>query len=162
MSAAINLGHIDDAALRFLLGNRCFTKAICAIGTTASTVKTTTNTVQYSIDGQIYEKAAANDLFVFTDTTVQPVATTAFYALCLDSAGTATVVNGTPVLTSKITAGTEKAYFPEVPGNVCIIGGVKVVTDATHTFTPGTTLLSAAGITDEYFNFSCIPINGYA
>ena len=29
MSAAINLGHIDDAALRFLLGNRCFTKAIC-------------------------------------------------------------------------------------------------------------------------------------
>lgn len=160
--SAINLGHIDDAALRFLLGNRCFTKAICAIGSNAAKVKTTTNTVQYCIDGQLYEKAATDDLFVFTDTAVQPVSTTAFYALCLDAAGAATVVNGTPVLTAAITAGTDKAVFPLVGLDVCIIGGVKVVTDSTHTFTPGTTELSAAGITDTYYNFSCIPITGYA
>lgn len=160
--SAICLGDLDHRALRVLLGNRCFTKAICAIGTTATKVKTTTNTVQYCIDGQIYEKSATDDLFVFSDVTVQPVSTTCFYALCLDASGTATIVNGTPVLTASITAGTEFAYFPEVPDSVCVIGGVKVDTDSTHTFTPGTTALSAAGITDTYYNFSCIPVEAYA
>ena len=160
--SAICLGDLSHRALRVLLGNRCFTKAICAIGSNAAKIKTTTNTVQYSIDGQIYEKAATDDLFVFTDTAVQPVSTTCFYALCLDASGTASIVNGTPVLTASITAGTEFAYFPEVADTLCVVGGVKVVTDSTHTFTPGTTALSAAGITDEYFNFSCIPVAGYA
>ena len=80
----------------------------------------------------------------------------------VDAAGTPSIINGTPVLTASITAGTAKALFPEVPSTQCIIGGIKVETDSTHTFTPATTELSAAGITDTYYNLSCVPINGYA
>lgn len=162
MNPAINLGNIADAALRSLLGNRCFTKAICATGSNAAKIKTTTNTAQYCIDGQLYEKAATDDLFVFTTLTVQPVSTTAFYALCLDKDGNASIVNGTPVLTASITAGVAKALLPEVDSTLCIVGGAKVVTDSTHTFTPATTELTAAGITTTYFNFSCVPTAGYA
>lgn len=160
--SAICLGDVFTEALRTLLGNRCFTKAICAIGSNAAKIKTTTNTVQYCIDGQLYEKAATDDLFVFTDLTIQPVSTTCFYALCLDASGAASIVNGEPVLTALITAGTAVALFPKVPSTVCVVGGVKVITDSTHTFTPATTELSAAGITDEYYNFSCIPTAGKA
>jgi hypothetical protein len=160
--SAICLGDVFTKVLRTLLGNRCFTKAICAIGSTATKIKTTTNTVQYCIDGQLYEKSATDDLFVFSDVSVQPVSTTCFYALCLNAAGDASVVNGEPVSTAAITAGTSKALFPEVPETVCVVGGVKVETDSTHTFTPGSTALSAAGITDTYYNFSCIPTAGLA
>ena len=83
-------------------------------------------------------------------------------AVVVDAAGTPSIINGTPVLTASITAGTDKALFPEIPSTKCIIGGVKVVTDSTHTFIPGTTELSAAGITDTYFNLSCVPVAGYA
>lgn len=161
--AAICLGNIYDAALRNLLGNRCFGKALLAISGTATAVKTVTNTITYCIDGQLYE-LAPTDPIAFTDLTVQPVATTAFYAVAVDAAGTPKIYNGTPVLTSKITAGTEKALFPDVPSTHAVIGGIKITTDATHTFNPGpgNTELSAAGITDEYFNFSCIPVAGYA
>lgn len=158
---ATNLGHIKDAALRNLLGNRCFGKGLLAISATATDVKTVTNTISYCVDGQIYELAPTDNI-TFTDVTVQPVSTTAFYAVAVDAAGTPVIYNGTPVLTAKITAGTDKAQFPEVPLTHTVIGGVKVVTDSTHTFTPGTTELSAAGITDTYFNFSCIPVTGYA
>jgi hypothetical protein len=37
------------------------------------------------------------------------------------------------------------------PDTMAIIGSALVATDATHTFTPGTTLLGAAGITTTYF-----------
>ena len=66
-----------------------------------------------------------------------------------------------PKVGAAITAGTAAAMLPEIPDTTCLIGGVKVITDATHTFTPATTELSAAGITDEYYNFSCAPIAGH-
>ncbi len=161
MSKAICLGDVESAALRNLLGNRCFGKALLAISATATKVKTVTNTITYSIDGQLYELAPTDNI-AFTDLTVQPVSTTCYYAVVVDAAGTPSIINGTPILTASITAGTAKALFPEVPATKCIIGGVKVVTDSTHTFIPATTELSAAGITDTYFNLSCVPINGYA
>ena len=161
MSKAICLGDVGSAALRNLLGNRCFGKALLAISATATACKTVTNTITYSIDGQLYT-LAPTDPIAFTTLTVQPVSTTCFYAVVVDAAGTPSIINGTPVLTSSITAGTDKALFPEVPSTQCIIGGIKVETDSTHTFTPATTELSAAGITDTYYNLSCVPINGYA
>lgn len=161
MSKAICLGDVETAALRNLLGNRTFGKALLAISATATAVKTVTNTITYTIDGQLYT-LAPTDPIAFTDLTVQPVSTTCFYAVVVDAAGTPSIINGTPVLTASITAGTAKALFPEIPSTKCILGGVKVVTDSTHAFTPATTELSAAGITDTYFNLSCVPINGYA
>ena len=161
MSKAICLGDVGSAALRNLLGNRCFGKALLAISAAATKVKTVTNTIAYTIDGQIYTLAPTDNI-AFTNLIIQPVSTTCYYAVVVDAAGTPSIINGTPVLTSSITAGTDKALFPEGPSTQCIIGGIKVETDSTHTFTPATTELSAAGITDTYYNLSCVPINGYA
>jgi hypothetical protein len=159
MSKAISLGDVFTIPLRVLLGNRCFTKAICAIGGTKSMIKTTTNTVQYCIDGIAYEKAPTDDLFVFTDLAVQPISTTCYYALCLDKSGNGSIVNGTPVLTASITAGTAAAVIPEVASTLCVIGAVKVVTDGTGTFVPATDGLDDGAVTDTYFNLSCVPVN---
>lgn len=161
MNSAICLGDIDIAAVRNLLGNRCFTKAVCAIGGTVQKARTTA-TAEYCIDGQMYSKASTDDLFVFTDVTVQPISTTCFYALCLDASGSGSIINGTPVLTASITAGTDKALIPEIPSTKCCVGAIKVVTDATGTFVPATDGLNDAAVTDTYFNFSCVPTAGYA
>lgn len=160
MNRAINLGDINTAALRNLLGNRCFTKAICAIGSNTAKAKTTA-TAEYCIDGVMYSKGATDDLFVFTDLTVQPISTTCFYALCLDSGGNASIINGTPVSTAAITAGTAHAYIPEIPATKCCVGAIKVVTDGTGTFVPATDGLDDAAVTDTYYNFSCVPTAGY-
>lgn len=161
MSKSICIGDVNDAALRSLLGTRCFTKAILAAGSTATKVKTTTNLLQYCIDGQQYEKAATDDLFVFTTVTPQPDATTCFYAMCLDKDGASVVVNGTPVLTASITAGTAKAYLPEIPATACIVGAVKVVASG-GAFTPGTSNVATAGnFTVTFYNLSCVPAAGY-
>lgn len=145
--SAISLGHIFHANLRNLLGNRCWTKVVNAIATTKSKVKTTA-TAEYCIDGQAYTKAATDNLFVFTDTTVQPASSTRFYALCLDATGAASVINGT------------STTLPDVPSNLCLVGAVKIVTSAAGTFIPGTTLLDAAQVTATYYNLSCAPVAG--
>lgn len=161
MNRAINLGDINTAAIRNMLGNRCFTKAIVATGSNTAKVKTTTNTVQYCIDGILYEKAATDDLFVFTDTKAQPDLTTAFYAFCLDKDGASVVVNGTPVLTAAITAGTDKAFIPAIPDTACLIGAVKVVASG-GAFTPGTSGVATAGnFTVTFYNLTCTPAAGY-
>lgn len=161
MNRAINLGDINTAALRRLLGTRCFTKGILAAGSNTAKVKTTTNTVEYCIDGVLYEKAATDDLFVCTTVTPQPDLTTCFYAMCLDKDGTSVVVNGAPVLTAAITAGTAKAYIPELPETACLIGAVKVVASG-GAFTPGTSAFATAGnFTVTFYNLSCTPTAGY-
>jgi len=161
MDRAINLGDIHTAALRSLLGNRCFTKAICATGSTATKVKTTTNTVQYCIDGILYEKAATDDLFVFTTVTPQPNLTTAFYAFCLDKNGASVVVNGDPVLTASIAAGSAKAVIPAIPDTACLVGAVKVVASG-GAFTPGTSNVATAGnFTVTFYNLTSTPAAGH-
>lgn len=143
---SICLGDITDAALRSLLGNRCFHNGGLAIATTKSKVKTV-NSVDYTIDGVFYTKAGTDNLFVHSDVTVQPVGTTKLYALCLDKDGTASIIAGTTKL-------------PVIPDTLCCIGALKIVTDATHTFIPGTTLNDAAGITATYHNLSVAPTSG--
>jgi len=161
MDRAINLGDINTAALRNLLGNRCFTKGLLAAGSNTAKLKTTTNTVEYCIDGILYEKAATDDLFVFTTVTPQADLTTCFYAMCLDKNGASVVVNGTPVLTSKVAAGTDRAMIPEIPATACMIGAVKVVASG-GAFTPGTSAVATAGnFTVTFYNLSCTPIAGH-
>lgn len=153
--SAICLGDVFSAAMRILLGNRCFTKAVCAIGTTVQKIKTTATT-EYCIDGIMYSKAATDDLFVFTDLTVQPISSTCYYALCLDKDGNGTIINGDSVLTS-----VGGAVLPDIPADQCLIGAVKVVTDASGTFVPATDGLDDAAVTDTYYNFSCAPAAGH-
>jgi len=142
---AAGLGDITEDYKRILFGTRCDASGALATGTTTSKIKTVAQ-IDYSIAGVRYIKAATDDLFVFTTLTVQAAGTTTYNMLCLDASGAATIVNGTP-----------GAGYPAVPATVCPIGITKIVTDATHTFTPATTLLGATGITATHFNISVVP-----
>jgi hypothetical protein len=139
-----SLKSITTAVQRFLLGTRAFTTGALAIGTTKSKIKTAA-AINYCIDGIMYVKAATDDLFVFTDVTVQAISTTKYYLLCLDASGTATVISGT------------STGLPAIPDGVCPVGYVKIVTSAAGTFVPATTLLDAAQVTATYVNLSCAP-----
>lgn len=141
----VGIGDLNLKIARLLAGTRAFTSGAIAIGTTKSKVKTAA-IINYCIDGIMYTKAATDDLFVFTDLTVQAANTTKLYALCLDAAGTASIVTGTAT------------KLPTIADTLCVVGAVKIV--CTATFTPATTLLDAAGITATYVNLSCAPTSG--
>lgn len=142
-----SLADAVTAAMRVLLGNRCFISGAVAIGGTVAKVKLAA-AVDFCIDGQLYHKAITDDLFVHTDLTVQAVSTTKLYALCLDSAGSGSIIAGPA----------DGLSLPIIPDTKCAVGAIKVVTDATHTFTPATTAHNAAGITTTYANISCLGI----
>lgn len=159
------LGDLVNAVERLLHGTRNYVTAGIAIGTTTSKIKTVA-AIQYCINGFIFAKAATDDLFVFTTVApIQQALTTCYYLLCLDAAGASVVVNGVPMLTASITA-TNFPTVPETPldanglPTACPIGIAKVVTAAATTFTPGTTLLGAAGITTTLKDISVLPVNG--
>lgn len=146
MDRAICIGDLVTEELRILLGNRCFISGALAIAGTKSKVKLAA-AVDYCIDGQIYHVAITDNLFVHTDLTVQAANTTKWYALCLDAAGAATIVQGTATM------------LPKVAANVCMVGAIKIVMGAA-TFTPATTLHDAASTTTTYYNLSCVPTSG--
>ncbi len=56
---------------------------------------------------------------------------------------------------SKIMTG--NGDIPDEPNGYTAIGAIKVATAAATTFTPGTTLLDAVGITATYFDVSVLP-----
>lgn len=145
----ISLGWVLDAVQRFLFGTRAFTSGGLAIGTTKSKIKTA-SIINYCIDGIMYVKAITDDLFVFTDTTVQAISTTKYYLLALDATGAAGVFTGT------------STELPACPAGYCPVGYVKIVTSGAGTFIPGTTLLDAAQVTATYVDLSCVPSGALA
>ena len=170
------ISSIASASLRHVLGNRCYTKATLAINAVgAATVKNTGATV-FSIGGVLYTKAAlaAQSIAVThrldgTAVTtaepayVQPALTTVIYVVALNKGGTVAVVQGSydgqsvtfkPDL-GKILIG--DGDIPDEPAGYTAIGAIKVATAAATTFTPGTTLLDAAGVTVTYFDVSVLP-----
>lgn len=129
-----------------------------AIGTTTTKV-TLGTTVNYLVQGLNYTKNSGADIWTLSGTVVA-AASFQSYLLMLDASGTATVQEGTQSLVSQA-----KVTYKNVSGvsiyapflTICqagkaIIGYITVATDATHTFTPGTTALSATGITTTYIN----------
>jgi hypothetical protein len=140
-------------------GTFCLSKAGLAIGSTASQIAIAAPNgagVDYCIKGISYHKAdAATAAITAADT--QAVLTTCLYVICLDSSGTVSRVKGREVLNADLTAGTDVLEWPEVDEDVCPIGAVKVKCESTATFTAGTTLFSAANITDTYYNLVTIP-----
>jgi len=118
-------------------------KASVATATTTSQVKTT-NQVDFFINGSVFRKAATDNFWTLTGATVA-ISSWQKWLLCVDSAGAATVVIGTPSTVSAAAVG-----LPAVPAGKSVFGVLTVATDASHTFVPGTTLLGAAGITATF------------
>lgn len=119
-------------------------KASVAIGTTTSKVKTT-NQTDFFINGSVFRKAAADDFWTLTGA-VQPISSWRKYLLCVDNAGAATVVQSP----SDSLVSAAAVVLPALPANKCVFGVLTVATNGATTFTPGTTLLGAAGITATF------------
>lgn len=128
----------DFNLLRAQLLNRCVQACGLAEGTNANTIKTV-NAVSFSINGQLYTKAATDNI-AMTAAAQQAVSTYCLYLVSIDSAGAVTVTKGTSVAT-------DTAVLPALPASSAPLGFFKVVTDGVTTFTSGTTDLGAAGLT---------------
>lgn len=116
----------------------------CATATTTSQAKTANNTT-YVCGGKPVAKNATDNLWTLAGTLVA-VSSFQKYLLLLDGSGTASVQEG-------VQAATAAAVTMARPADgKTIIGVLTVATDATHTFTPGTTLLGAAGITATFID----------
>lgn len=169
------LNQLGMGAVRSL-GTYCASRAVTAIGATASAV-TTTNAILAVIDG-VYRNVAAitNQALVTLSRPfyVQPANTTVYYTLCTDGtnirciqgdfAGRQDFVNGVEIRGD--------GNIPDVPdfsvasvdvsGNQtlttqwCPFAVLRVVTGAT-TFTPGTTNLNAANVTTTIWDVSQLP-----
>lgn len=160
-SNSVNFSHVDHAALRSLLGSRCYGKAGLAIDATPADVETTA-AVDYSIDGVMYNLGITaaidlsatpviNEAGATVAMTAQAKDTDRAYLLVVNAAGTIKVVQGAAVATGT------SCPCPGVPSGYCAFGAIKVVNETASNFILGTTSLATAGITDTYFDLSMAP-----
>jgi hypothetical protein len=112
-----------------------------AEGTNAHTLKIAADCT-YSINGIDYTKDAADNI-AMTACVEQAINTYCYYLVSINKTGSVTVTKGTSAATSADAA----IALPALPADSAPLGTILILTDATHTFTSGTTDLSAAGIT---------------
>ena len=144
-----NLNHLARG------GNLCLGKAGLTIASTASKIKTA-NAIDYAINGYLYSKAATDNI-AMTAADEQTAGTSCLYLVCIDSSGTVSTVKGDEVSATDLAAGKPLTWPQPTSNDVVAIGAVRVDTSASATFTAGTTDLSAAGITDTYYDLFAIP-----
>jgi hypothetical protein len=109
----------------------------------------TANTIQYVLDGHNGSQTTQTNIAI--GGAVIPISSFRWYLLSINTDGTVTATPGE----------NNANWLPEIPSNQTPIGAVKIATDATHTFTPGLTSLNGTGITDTYYDLSCVPKAGY-
>ena len=145
-----------------------------AEGTNANTIKTTAD-VAYVIDGKFYSKSTTDNIAIsYSGASVYQAAaggvqainggftgatggSTRIYLLCLSTAGAVSIVPGPIVNTTELTAGRVALPFPDAPIGVCPFGALRVALTAGTTFTPGSTDLSASGVTGTFYNLADVP-----
>lgn len=109
----------------------------------------TGNTFQFVLDGHAGEQTTQTN--VALGGAVIPVSSFKWWLVVIDTNGAVTTVPGTNGVNT----------LPDIPAGKAPIGAVKIATNGSVTFTPGTTSLNATGITDTYFDLSCVPTAGY-
>lgn len=147
-----------------------------AEGTNANTIKSTA-TVTFVIDGRFYSKAATDNIAIsYSGASVYQAAaggiqavnggftggvngSTRLYLICLDTSGNVSILPGQIVDTAELSAGRVALHFPDAPNSVCPVAAMRVALTAGTTFTPGSTDLSAAGVTGTFINLSTVPAN---
>lgn len=173
----MRLDDIPQGPLRQALGLRVNTVPVLAINTGGAATVKTTNAIGYTIDGRPYTKAALSAVALAVNTTlqakitfstalaVQPVSTTVYYILVINAAGTVSCLQGTysgqTFTGANIPLGDGSMPDPDDPA-YCIIGGIKIVTNSSTTFTPGTTALDAAGLTVTFVDLGgVLPVTAF-
>lgn len=160
-SLARKSAELANAVTAYSL-NFPLTAAGCATATVTSKAKTA-NTLTYTING-VFKSLVATDNFwtlggATSATTVQ-VNCFQKYLLLVDGSGTATVQEGLQSVTSAATVlwtnvnsfGRFGPILSIWNAGKTVAGVLTIATDATHTFTPGTTLFGATGITATFID----------
>lgn len=154
----------------------CLAAAGLAEGTNANTIKTVNN-ITYTIDGRFYSKSATDNIAIsYAGASVYQAAaggvqavnggfsggvngSTRLYLICLDTAGAVSIVPGQIVDSTELAAGRVALQFPDAPVGVCPIGAMRIALTAGTAFTPGSTDLSASGVTDTFYDLMDVPAN---
>lgn len=124
-----NLEDLNSQALRDFVGNKALGNALVAEGTNAATIKTT-NAVDYQINGQVYTKAATDNI-AMTACATQANGTTCYYLVSIKADGNLVVTKGVD----------NSGLLPDCPANQAPLAAFKLV--AAAAFTSGTTDLGS-------------------
>ena len=145
-----------------------------AEGTNAGTIQIAA-AINFVIDGQFYSKAITDNIAIsYSGATVYQAAaggiqavnggftggvngSTRIYGLFLSTAGAVSIVPGPIVDSAELAAGRVALAFPTAPRGVCPIGALRIALTAGTAFTPGSTDLSASGVTDTFYNLADMP-----
>ena len=132
-------------------GYASLTAAGLTEGTNAATFKTA-NTLTYTSNGVFKSKNATDNLTFSAGHTALAASQACLFGVWINAAGTVSTSQG------PIVAAGDPCPVPGAPAaNLTLVGLIKVTTDASTTFTPGTTDLGAAGITDAYSDCMRMP-----
>ena len=121
------------------------------IGTSLFTFLTA-NDVVYIIDGRIYTFAATDELEFSAGHTDLAEGEVCVFGLFLDTSGNVSSVQSNIVAAADLAGGIVWIRPPTWIRNKVMFGMIRVETDHSTTFTPGTTELDAAGLTVTYIN----------
>jgi len=134
-------------------GYLSLTAAGLAEGTNANTFKTA-NTLTYTSNG-VFKSKSATDNLTFSTGTALAASQACLFAVWITSGGTITTTQG-PIVTS----GDPCPVPGQTTAGTTLVGLIKVTTSSAVTFTPGSTDLSATGITPAYYD--CMDMPGSA
>lgn len=122
-----------------------------AEGTNANTFKTS-NILHYAINGRTYVKAATDNLAFSSGHTALGNSEQCVFFVFLDSSGTVSTTQSAVVKNTTHQSYVAKAVeWPQVANKACI-GAIRVQCNASGTFTPTSTDLGAANVTDTYYD----------
>ena len=141
-----NLGQANSGYLSL-------TAAGLAEGTNSATFKTT-NTLAFTNNG-VFKSKGATDNLVFSVGTALGNSQACLFGVWIDGSGNVSTTQG-PI----VAAGDPCPVPSQTTAGVTLVGLIKVTTSSAATFTPGTTDLSASGITDVFFD--CMDMPGSA
>lgn len=140
----------------------CLSTATTGVGGTATKARFNAPNgagIDYAVHGLLYHKADADDVWTLSGTTLA-ASKMCLFLLQLNSAGTASISQGAIVSSVDVKNKGRVVPWPNVTSATCAVGAVLVETNSSTTFAPGTTSLSAAGVTATYFNFIVPPNKG--
>lgn len=113
----------------------------------------TANASVVNFDGAQSDVAAVADITP-TALAQQAAETTCLYLHCVTAAGVASQVRGKEVNSAQLAAGLVQLKWPRPAANTVPIGGYKIETAASTTFTNGTTDYNATGVTATFVSMS--------
>jgi len=126
------------------------TAAGLAEGTNANTFKTV-NTLTFTNNG-VFKSLAATDNLTFSTGTALANSQACLFGVWVNTSGTVTTTQG-PIVAS----GDPCPVPAQATANTTLVGLIKVTTSSAATFTPGSTDLSASGITDVFYDCMVMP-----